>query len=249
MNRAEKRALERNTRAKALFRPEDKPKVVALGYIYNEARGVSGMWHGAFIDLISAGPRLGVAFRRIAVESGPVLHTARNKVLETFLKNEDDYLLWLDTDMVFDAEALQTLMAVPADIAGALYFTGGIGLEPWCTALVEDESSSVPATFRPLVLPEAPPAPEESDEDAVAAYTAEIIENLRPRDVAAVGMGFTLMTRDVVAKLMAEYDGHPFAYEGDWGEDLTFCQRALQAGFTVQVVPLARVGHVKQAVV
>jgi hypothetical protein len=246
--------------------PAVKKPTIALGYCWNEARGVSGFWHQSVLRLLASDL---AHFRPIGVEAGPAVHMARNQITRTFLGNEgDDYLLFTDTDMVFDAEDVKLLLEADASIAGATYYNAATGEAPWCTALVGDGEMPDGAAvgYVPWVPPDAPPPPdrvmidpdqEETPEnlqavaDANAAAVAEYIQALEdpkygPTEVAAVGMGLTLIRRDVLEDVSKIYN-YPFEFEGRRGEDLVFCLRAAEFDHKTVVVPKARVAHIKTA--
>jgi GT2 family glycosyltransferase len=237
-----------------LLDPKPAPKAVTMAHIWKEGPqgGVSGFWHDSIVRLIGAGAQLGLGFRPVSVESGPFLTRARNTVVQAFLRNTDDYLLFTDTDMVFHPQDVRLLLESDAAIAGALYFNAATGSDPWCTALVRDGEDYVP-----LVPPELPlpPDPRQFGEDGQEEYAAAVSEYLTemnkeeygPIPVAGVGMGLTLIKRAVV-EAVADTHPKPFEFENDMGEDLTFCLRAAALGFATVVVPQARVGHVKTVV-
>jgi hypothetical protein len=162
--------------------------------------------------------------------SGPVIVKARNELVYHFLTKEEDaeYLLFADTDMVFNDEILDLLLKADKDIASALYYAPYPGVNDMNpVALVLDEKGK----FAPLEL-------------------AEDIDPELPVEVQGVGMGFCLIKRTVLEKMAANPDlAWPFAEEiinGQWcGEDLTFCLRASEHGFKTYVIPAARAGHRK----
>ena len=55
-------------------------------------------------------------------ETGVRTDRNRNVLLQQFLKDKVDYILWLDADMIFPANIIDTYLAVKADIIGCLYF-------------------------------------------------------------------------------------------------------------------------------
>lgn len=226
-----------------------KVEAIALGYCWNEARGVSGFWHQSVLKLLQ-GLSGRYALRPIPIECGPALAQGRNAVVESFLRTEDEYLLFTDTDMMFEARDVDLLLAADAPIAGALYYNAATGELPAATALVEGDDGA----YAPLSLPELPGPPEqgedESDEDfttRAGAWVSEQIEAGKPRTVAGVGLGLTLIRRQVVEDVRKVY-AKAFEFEGDNGEDLTFCLRAAEMGHRTVVVPGARIGHLKVGV-
>lgn len=160
-------------------------------------------------------------------EGGPLISRARNMLLERFLKTDAQFLLMVDTDIVFTASDVRLLLQAGKPIVGALYY-GILGHNP-------------NSTF-PVAL---------TKRDGVLQSLDKTPKSLCRVD--AVGMGLTLIRRDVVEAL----DPHsglnrPFAemiYNGrHHGEDAVFCLEAMKAGFETWLEPKARVGHIKSIV-
>ena len=248
LNREQRRAAERELKRQTarggvpLATPEQRVPHLFLAYV--QPGIVHEMWMMSVLGLISRSPGI-YAIRPAGVQSGPLLARARNLLVQSFLETDDEYLLFTDTDMVFKFEDVELLVAADAPIAGALYYSVAAGVDsgPWCTALVA--SSEDPDTYVPLELPE-PSAPENFQ------GTRPVDEPLEPMEVAAVGMGLTLIRREVIEALAPVKRLWPFAETNEdrgYGEDVTFCLRAAEAGFKSVVVPQARVGHIKEIVV
>jgi hypothetical protein len=240
LNREQKRAAERDIRRRYAKDAVDlaaaraaAPKIFVA---YCTSGLVHEMWMMSLLSFIARSPGK-YQIRPAGVTTGPLLSRARNTLVESFLESEDDYMLFTDTDMVFAIEDVDALVASDAPIAGGLYFTAApSGLQaPWCTALVPSEDGSA---YVPLVLPE--PTPED-----------ESFTTPDPIEVSCVGMGLTLIKREVLEALAPAKKLWPFAEtdeERGLGEDLTFCLRAAEKGFRTVVVPQARVGHIKMVV-
>lgn len=292
MNRAQKRAAERaqaaavrNFKAQGAvdlksgreLMPDTPPPRASLAYCWNEARGVSGFWHQSVLKSM-AGTARSLRWREIPVESGPHLSRARNAAVDRFLASEDEYLLFTDTDCVFEPGDVLALLEADKPIAGALYYQVVTGVDPWPTALVPEtaevshetevgEHTFETGEYVPVTLPEVPepPALPEDDESldadgnmsvaaieayqaALTAHEAETAKLLAPIKVAAVGFGLTLIRREVVEAVRSIYPS-PIEFEGTRGEDLVFCLRAAEMGFDTYLVPRARIGHAKVVVV
>lgn len=239
MNREQRRAAERaikhQTARGAVDLATVKQQVPKLFMAYVQPGIVHEMWMMSVLGLIARSPGK-YQIRPAGVQSGPLLSRARNLLVQSFLETDDEYLLFTDTDMVFKFEDVNLLVEADAPIAGALYYSVAAGVDdgPWCTALVVSEED--PEQYVPLKLPE----PDADD------YPTE------PIQVAAVGMGLTLIKREVIEALTPIKRLWPFAEtheERGYGEDLTFCLRAAEYDYPSVVVPKARVGHIKEIVV
>lgn len=182
-----------------------------------------GVVHTAWMEsLISCLPE----FRMIVqgAEGGPLISRARNMILERFLESDADYLLMTDTDVVFEPRDVRLLLEARKPIVGALYY-GILGHNPASTF-------PVALTYQSGVLQSLDKAPE------------------RLSRVDAVGMGLTLIQRQVVEALDVDSaQNTPFAemvINGrHHGEDAVFCVRAKKAGYDTWLQPKARVGHAK----
>ncbi|HEY6006846.1 MAG TPA: hypothetical protein VIU40_00865 [Geobacteraceae bacterium] len=288
MNRAQRRAAEKATAAavrnmktqgavdlKSVPTADSGPPRASLAYCWNERIGVSGYWHQSVLKAL-AGTARSLRWREIPVESGPHLARARNAAIDRFLQTEDEYLLFTDTDSVFEPADVLALLEADKPIAGALQYQIVTGVDPWPIALVAEvadasyETEDGTATFEtgeyvPVTLPEVPEPPatpeglEELSESETAAalqlYSADLTaheaataELLAPMKVAGVGFGLMLVRREVVEAVRSIYPS-PVEFEGTKGEDLVFCLRAAEMGFDTYLVPRARIGHSKVVVV
>jgi hypothetical protein len=229
LNREQRRQAERDMKrllgagAVDLAAAAAQVKRISLAYVHPGL--VHELWMMSVLNFIARSPGK-YAIRPMGVESGPLLARARNTLVGAFLDAGDDYLLFTDTDVVFNFADVELLVQADVPIAGALYFSAAPSSagEPWCTALeaVGDEG------FKPL-------------QDIPS----------EPRTVDAVGMGLTLIRRDVLEALAPVKKLWPFAEtdeERGFGEDVTFCLRAKEAGFETTLVPAARVGHIKETI-
>ena len=139
------------------------------------------------------------------------IHYARNYLAEQFLKNKkSDYLLFLDSDMIFTNEEtfIKRLLEIDADISSALAFKKGFPYEP--------------TMYKKEPVGEKCKSIEEYEE-------GEIIE------VDAVGMACCLIKRKVFETIKQPWFGFITLEDDFLGEDLTFCKKAKEAGLTIKV--------------
>jgi GT2 family glycosyltransferase len=171
----------------------------------------------------------------IALESGPNISTPRNLIVRQFLDaaHAAPWLLMIDTDMVFAADALDRLIAAahPQDrpVLGALCY-GPVNGEP------------VPTMY------------ELTDTNPVAFTRLTTWPDHAPVRVSATGAAFLLMHRTALERIEASSGdpaapwfresaiGQPLAL---MGEDMTFCLRAGVAGVPVHVHTGVQAGHMK----
>lgn len=212
-----------------------------LGYVHPGQ--VSAQFMQSVMDLFIADENRGSRSRLVrrgailAVGSGPRIASARNDVVRGFLRTSAEWLLMVDTDMVFtpaDVDALfQVADPVERPLVGGLCFGGG-------------RAGIVFPTLYVLQPPidGAPPV--------------RVVENY-PDDalcrVDATGAAFLLGHRSVYEP-MGEHYGEPApwfvegtVYHGlSFGEDWAFCMRAKDMGVPLYVHTGVKIGHMKAQV-
>ena len=125
-------------------------------------------------------------------ESGPLISRARNMVCEAFLESTATHLLFSDTDIVFQPNDVRFLLEARKPIVGALYY--GI--------LVGNLTSTFPVAL--------------SYQEGTLQSLDKAPDSLTRVD--AVGMGLTLVRRDVIEALKPDHaENTPFAEM--WYED------------------------------
>ena len=146
----------------------------------------------------------------IALMHGTLIHEARNIIVKNTLAHDFDYLFFIDSDMVFDAYALERLVAHDKDIVSGLYFHKYVPYKP-CMYKKNDKGTC----------------------DAITWYPHDSLI-----EVDAIGMGICLIKRHVLETLgtkcfdvLSETADHPVIN----GEDIAFCYRAQKAGFKIHV--------------
>ena len=157
---------------------------------------------------------------------GSLIYNSRNDLAKQAMKFECDYILWLDSDMVFPPETLKHLLKrldeTGADLISGLYFRRVAPFTP--VAFSELEIKEDIATWRD--------------------YTGELSG---VHDIAGVGFGCVLMKTDMLLDMAATF-GDFFGPIGKLGEDLSFCWRARQLGYKLMLDTDLKLGHVGHAV-
>ena len=159
----------------------------------------------------------------LAMEMSSLIYHSRNHLAGKAISLQADYILWLDSDMVFHPDLLQKMMSTMLtknlDILTGVYYRR---VAPYTPVLLdtleidsEKKSRSTPTTHIP----------------------DELFE------VAGCGFGCVLMTADVLYDVLAKF-GPPFNPIGGVGEDLSFCWRARQCGYKIWADPSLWLGHV-----
>lgn len=186
----------------------------------------------------------------IMVTSGPRIAETRSQIVDKFLHSSQfdgaEWLMMIDSDMVFRPEHIEALLEV-ADrterpIVGGLCFAG-----------------LSPETMYPTVY-------DLSREEGGAFAVGQIHDY--PRDqlvkVGATGAAFMVVHRDVFVKMAKAFatlpngapnvypwfvEGHADAHGRPFGEDIAFCIRAQSLGIPVHVDTRVKIGHHKGLVI
>jgi 2-polyprenyl-3-methyl-5-hydroxy-6-metoxy-1,4-benzoquinol methylase len=146
-----------------------------------------------------------------------VHHIARNEIMQNFLETDMNYLLFIDSDMIWEPDSLElayNLIQHPdVDIVTGIYFQKG---EP----------------HLPII--------KKLDLDA-GCYNIFIEWGNEPFEIDGTGMGFMLISRKVIEALKQPI----CTWDGGFSEDLNFCLKAKKDhGFKIWAHPTIRLGHI-----
>jgi len=152
---------------------------------------------------------------------GPYIHTNRDRLTTEFMEAGRDWLMMIDNDMVFEPRDVWALFSEADRKGPGIYTAPYITEEGLLTAGPWDDVE--PMSYHPLLkVPD------------------------RTMEVGVAGAGFTLVHRDVYEAIGA----HWWSPAGlGVGEDVSFCWRAREEGFTPVLVPDSMPGHHKTVVV
>lgn len=203
----------------------------------------------SFVELLSFISSNGGNFR-ISVQYLPIVNASRCKCLGADVmrgkhqvpfggKVKYDYLMWIDSDIVFTQKQFIELLNINKDIASGWY------AQP---ALSDDGSHLTPITL------------EANDEEfnVTGQYkimTAKQIGNkTKPFKVDYIGFGWVLIKKGVFEKLEYPWFAPRMRHMANGvqdlcSEDVAFCIDAKNAGFEIWVDPKCRVGHEKTLVI
>ena len=136
--------------------------------------------------------------------------SSRNGCREYFLKNNYDYLFFLDTDMISPPDAISQLLVVDADIASGNYL---------CRQDINGKLLVLPALYK-------------HHGNQLATLTMEEAKQDKLIDIAVCGLGCCLIKRQVLEKIAFR----PFAQSKTGGEDVAFCVDAQKERFSIKVL-------------
>ena len=163
----------------------------------------------------------------IGFQVGSLIYDARNGLARRAIQAESDMVLWIDSDMVFNPDALQQLVETKqktgAAIVSGLYFR------------------RVPP-FSPVLFDKL-----ELNGKRCEWTNFETVPD-GPFEVGGCGFGFVLMDTDVLIDVFAK-KGDLFGPLYGIGEDLSFCLRARDLGYKIICDPSIPLGHVGHTVI
>jgi hypothetical protein len=233
--------------ATKLVQAEPLPDAVTVAYLHTD--DVAYSWHHSWWQLFLADLGTHQRIRRgglISMEcnSGQLV-AGRNKAVRDFLAGDAPWLLWLDTDMGFQPDLLEQLMAAadPTErpVVGALCF-GSRQLGP-------DGMGGYHTMPVPTVYDWAPVTTVDGQELEGFDIRWGYPQNALVR-CDATGSAAILVHRSVFERIQAKYGPEWYhrvpAREGSMGEDLSFCMRATAVGVPVYVHTGVRTTHAKR---
>ena len=165
----------------------------------------------------------------IGLQIGSLVYNSRKELAQKALMSEADYILWLDSDMVFAPDLLPRLMAHMADpdvtiITGVYY---------------RRNPPYTPVLYGQLDI----------DDEKCTWTEAEGDMPDEPFEVAGCGFGGILMRTGVIVDVAGTFNGALFEPINGNGEDLSFCWRARQCGHKILCDPGIQLGHVGHSVI
>lgn len=164
----------------------------------------------------------------IGFEVGSLVYNARNNLARQAIMAEADWVLWLDSDMVFKPDLLQRMLKVctenKIDFLTALCFRR----KPPYTPCLFDRLEKV---------------------EKGASYTAILSVPDGIFEVGGCGFAGVLLSTDVLLGVAAKFNGRMFDPIDGFGEDVAFCWRARQCGYQIYCDSSIELGHVGSCVV
>ncbi len=160
--------------------------------------------------------------------SGSVIHNSRNSIAASF-DNDSDYLLFIDSDMVWHPEDIDLLVAADVDIVAGLAYGRGYPFRP----TIFNSDFSLPTLPHPL-------------QPFQVSMCGAAFMLIRPHvfQVFSVARKWIGLPFDPLPHGLGQ-----FSSRSDLNyEDLSFCLRARKLGFEVWVEPRVDLGHVGKQV-
>ena len=156
--------------------------------------------------------------------AGTVIHDMRFSMAQIAIESKYDYILWVDSDMVFGSGVLYDLLEADKDIVSAVCYMRKAPYEP-CIY----KKMRMGATL---------------EEDEIEKYL-DFPEGVF--EVEACGMAMCLMKVVVLEDIITKVGQPFFPIRSDHrtlGEDLSFCYNARRSGHKIWATSKPNVGHI-----
>lgn len=178
-----------------------------------------------FVRSLVSMQRVGSTY--ISFLTNSLVYDARNKLAQQAIDENADFILWLDSDMVFTDTLLKDMFR---SIEG----------KDFVTAVCHRRRPPFsPCIYKTIKLGLAG--------DAVTEEYLDYPKDA-PFEIDACGFAAVLMRVDML-KTILHNDNALFSPIAGYGEDISFCIRAKRAGFKLYCDPKIQVGHVSQTII
>ena len=164
----------------------------------------------------------------VGFQVGSLVYNARNELARQAIKSEADWVLWLDSDMVFEPDLLKKMLEVCEE--NDIDFLTGLCFrrKPPYTPTLFDRLDKM---------------------EHGASYTTIMSVPEGRFKVGGCGFAGVLMSTDVLLSVAARFGGRMFDPLEGFGEDVSFCWRARQCGYEIWCDSDIELGHVGSMIV
>lgn len=164
----------------------------------------------------------------VGFQVGSLVYNARNELARQAIKSEADWVLWLDSDMVFEPDLLKKMLKVCEE--NNIDFLTGLCFrrKPPYTPTLFDRLDKM---------------------EHGASYTTIMSVPEGRFKVGGCGFAGVLMSTDVLLSVAARFGGRMFDPLEGFGEDVSFCWRARQCGYEIWCDSDIELGHIGNMVV
>lgn len=164
----------------------------------------------------------------VGFQVGSLVYNARNELARQAIKSEADWVLWLDSDMVFEPDLLKKMLKVCEE--NNIDFLTGLCFrrKPPYTPTLFDRLDKM---------------------EHGASYTTIMSVPEGRFKVGGCGFAGVFMSTDVLLSVAARFGGRMFDPLEGFGEDVSFCWRARQCGYEIWCDSDIELGHIGSMVV
>ena len=164
---------------------------------------------------------------QIAFQIGSLIYTSRDDLARYAMKEGFDYVLWLDSDMIFPEDfherMFKTLTENNLDILSGIYY--------------KRKPPYSPVIFNKMQL---------KGKIWDYSWLEDVPDSLF--EVGACGFGCVLLKTEVLMSVQLKH-GYLFHPMQNGGEDVAFCVRARDCGYKIMCDPTIVCGHVGNVVI
>jgi GT2 family glycosyltransferase len=208
----------------------------------------SGSFMMNFIELLSYVSQQGATFK-ISQQYSSMVNFARCKCAGADVskgKNQKpfgglkyDYMMWIDSDIIFNNDMFQKLVDADTDISSGWYTQPGTasdgGLYTPVVETMNDEYFKQHGAYQFLTM-------------------QDMSKKSKPFKVDYIGFGWVLIKQGVFESIEYPWFAPKLMHIDDdiqdvCSEDVAFCHDVKDAGFEIWMDPTARVGHEKRLVI
>lgn len=168
---------------------------------------------------------------RFGISASSLIYDARNMLAKQAIDEGCDRIFWIDSDMVFEPDILERLSADMDE-----------GREFVASLCFKRKMPITPVVYKEIgynqngreIIPFATPFDD---------YPRDSIF-----EIQGAGFGGVMMSTKLIKRIFAEY-GAPFSPQPGFGEDLSFCMRAIQSGVKLYCDSRVKIGHIANTIV
>lgn len=157
--------------------------------------------------------------------AGSLVYVARNSFVKQAIDENYSHLMFIDSDMVFNADALNVLLYHDKDVISGSIFSR---VQPYKPCFYEKLSLGEPG-------------------EIICEHVKVLQDGLQ--EVEGVGTAFLLIKTQVLKDIIEKFKLYPFQPITGYGEDLSFCLRTRQCGYKIWVDNDLTIGHIGKVVV
>ena len=150
----------------------------------------------------------------VDIESGTLVYLARERIVNKAIDGQYTHVLWFDSDMVFNPEVLDDLL-----------FSG----KPFVSGIYHARRKGYASCIFQSI--------EVGNDKRFEEYPHELFK------IAGCGFGCVLTTTELLSAVRLHYSTC-FTPMPMLGEDLAFCKRATDLGYTIWCEPTVVCGHI-----
>ena len=187
------------------------------------------MMHSAFVRCLCRMRKIGDV--EYGIISGSLIYDARNELAGRAVEENFDFVLWLDSDMVFNPDLMERLLEDMEDrqMVSGIYY--------------KRVPLHTPVIYKECRINRTPEGRLEPVADIYMNYPEHEIFPIK-----ACGFGCVMMRAGLIASLQNNLGPWPFMPAAGFGEDLSFCMRVHQLGETIYADSNIQLGHIGQRI-